>query len=216
MYTGIVTQRAAVSDVRPVAGSAAGAVRLSLALAAPLPTSVVGDSVAIDGCCLTIVSIRGSDVVFEAIPETLRKTTLGARKPGDRVNIEAPLRVGDALGGHLVQGHVDGVGTIRSIDRTGADVRLAIDLPDSLFGAVIAKGSVTVDGVSLTVGECDERSFSIYLIPHTLAVTGLGEKRAGDPVNLEADIVGRYVEQHVRRILGAGGRPGAAASESAP
>ena len=213
MYTGIVTQRAVVSDVRPVAGSAGGAVRLSLTLASPLAEALVGDSVAIDGCCLTIVSIHGNAVAFEAIPETLRKTTLGARRAGDRVNIEAPLRVGDALGGHLVQGHVDGVGTIRSIERNGADVRISIVLPPALFGAVIEKGSVTVDGVSLTVGECDERSFSIYLIPHTLAVTGLGEKKQGDAVNLEADVVGRYVEQHVRRILGASTRPGATASE---
>jgi len=210
MFTGIVTQRAVVSDVEPVAGSAAGALRLSLRLAAPIPGAVVGDSIALDGCCLTIVSIRGSDVAFEAIPETLRKTTLGARRGGDRVNVEAALKMGDALGGHLVQGHVDGVGVVSGAERTGGDVRMTIDLPPVLRGAVIPKGSVTVDGVSLTVGECDDRSFSIYLIPHTLDVTGLGEKRAGDAVNLEADVIGRYVEHHVRRVLAALGRAPAA------
>lgn len=213
MFTGIVTQRAVVSYVRPVEGSATGAVRLSLRLASPVAGAVVGDSVAVDGCCLTIVSLDGCDVAFEAIPETLRVTTLGTRKPGDRVNVEPALRLGDALGGHWVQGHVDGVGTLRAIDRAGGDVRMSIVLPTSLAGAVIAKGSVTVDGVSLTVGECDDRGFSVYLIPHTLAVTGLGEKRIGDGVNLEADVVGRYVEHHVRRILGASPHPGSAAPE---
>ncbi len=213
MFTGIVTQRAVVSDVGPVAGSAAGAIRLSLSLSTPIPGAVVGDSIALDGCCLTAVAIGGTDVSFEAIPETLRKTTLGARRKGDRVNVEAALKMGDALGGHLVQGHVDGVGVVRAVERAGGDVRMRIELPPVLHGAVIAKGSVTVDGVSLTVGECDDRSFSIYLIPHTLDVTGLGEKRVGESVNLEADVIGRYVEHHVRRVLGALGRPASTAEE---
>lgn len=216
MFTGIVTQRAAVSDVRPVEGSATGAVRLSFTLASPLAGAIVGDSVAIDGCCLTIVAVEGRAVAFEAIPETLRKTTLGALAPGDLVNVEPALRLGDALGGHWVQGHVDGVGVLRSIERTGADVRLSVTLPPTLHGATIPKGSVTIDGVSLTVGECDERAFSVYLIPHTLAVTGLGAKRVGDRVNLEADLLGRYVEHHVRRLLGAATRPGASTSENVP
>ena len=102
-----------------------------------------------------------------------------------------------------MQGHVDGVGTVVGVERTGDDVRLRIALPDAMRGATIAKGSVTVDGVSLTVGESDDASFTVYLIPHTLAATGLGEKRVGDPVNLEADVLGRYVEHHVRRVLSA-------------
>lgn len=213
MFTGIVTQRAEVSEVRPVPGSAVGALRLSLRLDSPLSAVAIGDSVSIDGCCLTVVATNGRDLSFEAIPETLRRTTLGALRAGDRVNVEPALRVGDALGGHLVQGHVDGVGTIRATERAGADVRLLIELPPALFGATLPKGSVAVDGVSLTVGECDERSLRVYLIPHTLAVTGLAEKGPGDPVNLEADVVGRYVEHHVRRILAGVPRSGATASE---
>jgi len=203
MFTGIVTQRARVTDVGPVAGSASGAVRIALELEAGVGDLRVGDSVALDGCCLTAVRVEGRALAFEAIPETLRKTTLGARRPGDLVNVEAALRVGDALGGHLVQGHVDGVGRVVAVDRHGGDVRMRIEVPDVLEGAALPKGSITVDGVSLTVGECDARWFHVYLIPHTLAVTGLGAKRAGDPVNLEADVVGRYVEHHVRRLLGA-------------
>lgn len=212
MFTGIVTQRATVTAVHPYVGGEAGSVRLRLALARPLGPLAVGDSVAVDGCCLTAVALSPSTVEFVAIPETLRKTTLGRLVPGDRVNLEGALRIGDALGGHLVQGHVDGVGTVDAVERTGADVRMRIRLPEGLEGATIAKGSVTVDGVSLTVGESSEAWFTVYLIPHTLEVTGLGDKRPGDVVNLEADVVGRYVEHHVRRALaslgcGPDGRP---------
>lgn len=201
MFTGIVTQRAAVVSVAPARGGEEGSMRLALALERPLGSLVVGDSVAIDGCCLTAVAVSAQAVEFVAIPETLRRTTLGRLRAGDRVNVEGALRIGDALGGHLVQGHVDGVGTVEAVERTGADVRMRIRLPEALHGATLEKGSVTVDGVSLTVGESGETWFAVYLIPHTLAVTGLGSKTPGDPVNLEADVVGRYVEHHVRRAL---------------
>ena len=201
MFTGIVTQRATVASVTPAHGGEAGSMRLSLSLERGLGPLSVGDSVAIDGCCLTAVGLSAASLEFVAIPETLRRTTLGRLRAGDRVNVEGALRIGDALGGHLVQGHVDGVGTIGAVETTGADVRMRIDLPEALHGATLAKGSITVDGVSLTVGESDETWFTVYLIPHTLAVTGLGDKRPGDAVNLEADVVGRYVEHHVRRAL---------------
>ncbi|MCC7140441.1 MAG: riboflavin synthase [Planctomycetes bacterium] len=201
MFTGIVTQRARVAEVAPSPSGAAGVVRITVELERAVPGTVVGDSLALDGCCLTVVALDGARVAFEAIPETLRKTTLSRRRAGDRVNLEAALKVGDALGGHLVQGHVDGVGVLREVARRGDDVRMVIGLPDTLRGATVPKGSVAVDGVSLTVGECAEDWFSVYLIPHTLDVTGLAEKRTGDPVNLEADVVGRYVEHHVRRWM---------------
>jgi riboflavin synthase len=204
MYTGIVTQRARVEGVRPAA-SDASTVRLDLRLEREVPDLRVGDSVALDGCCLTAVAVEGTRLSFDAIPETLRKSTLGDRRRGDVVNVETPLRAGDALGGHLVQGHVDGAGTVSSVERRGDDVRLVVSLPEALTGATVPKGSVAVDGVSLTVGECGDGWFSVYLIPHTLAVTGLGVKRPGDRVNLEADVIGRYVEHHVRRVLGRGG-----------
>jgi riboflavin synthase alpha subunit len=198
MFTGIITQRAVVSESR---AAAAGVVSLALDLERPLAGVAIGDSVAVDGVCLTVVGLNGRRVEFDAIPETMRKTTLGLRRTGDRVNVESAMRMGDPLGGHLVQGHVDGVGAVTAVERHGDDVRLVVSLPDALLGAAVSKGSITVDGVSLTVGECDEGWFSVYLIPHTLAVTGLSSKRVGDGVNVEADVVGRYVEHHVRRWM---------------
>jgi riboflavin synthase alpha subunit len=202
MFTGIVTQRATIRGVRPAPEGSPGTVRIVLGLERPLPGLATGDSVALDGCCLTAVRVSGDVVEFDAIPETMRRTTLGRRAPGDRVNVEAALRVGDPLGGHLVQGHVDGVGRVLAVERHGDDVRIRVGVPGALAGAAIPKGSVAVDGVSLTVGEAADDEFSVYLIPHTLAATGLGEKRAGDEVNLEADVIGRYVEHHVRRTMG--------------
>lgn len=204
MFTGIVTQRATIRRLDPARTGVPGTLRIVLGLERPIGGLAVGDSVALDGCCLTAVAVSADVLEFEAIPETLRKTTLGQRREGDRVNVETALRLGDALGGHLVQGHVDGVGRVRAIESRGDDVRLTITVPEALRGATIAKGSVSVDGVSLTVGESAEDAFSVYLIPHTLAVTGLGEKHVGDGVNLEADVIGRYVEHHVRRMMGRG------------
>jgi riboflavin synthase len=201
MFTGIVTQRAVVAEVVPAPGREAGVLRLAIDLEVPLAGTVVGDSVALDGCCLTVVALAGRRLAFDAIPETVRQTTLGRRRPGDRVNVEPALRSGDALGGHLVQGHVDGVGTVTGVERHGDDVRLTISLPRAVAGGAVRKGSICVDGVSLTVGECDEGWFSVYLIPHTLAVTGLGERRVGDPVNVEIDMLARYARRAPRPPL---------------
>jgi len=199
LFTGIVTQRARVVSVGASQGERPA--RLEVELERALRGLALGDSVALDGVCLTAAAIVGARVGFDVVPETLRKTTLGALRPGDRVNVEPALRSGDPLGGHLVQGHVDGVGTVEAVERTGPDVRLTVRLPEALRGSTIPKGSVAVDGVSLTVGESEEDRFSVYLVPHTLAATGLGEKKPSDPVNLEADVVGRWVEHHVRRTL---------------
>jgi len=202
MFTGIVTHRGRVEDVR--AGGPDGIVRLTLSCEPGLAELAVGDSVAVDGCCLTVTSLAGGRMAFDAIPETLRKTTLGGLRAGDRVNLEGALRTGDALGGHWVQGHVDGVGEVRAVERRDQDVRLVLAAPAGLRGDCLPKGSVTVDGVSLTVGEVwqedGEERFSVYLIPHTLDVTGLGGKRAGDRVNLEADVLGRWVRHHLERM----------------
>jgi riboflavin synthase alpha subunit len=204
MFTGIVTRRGRVLSVEPAGG---GGRRLRVRLDGDVPRLSVGDSLALDGACLTAARVLGAsagdgpEVEFDVVPETLRKTTLGDLRPDDRVNVEPALRAGDPLGGHLVQGHVDGVGRIREVERKGDDVRMTISLPRGLFGATIPKGSVAVDGVSLTVGESEEESFTVYLVPHTLAVTGLGRKQPGARVNLEADVVGRWVEHHVRRAL---------------
>jgi len=205
MFTGIVTHRGTIVSLEPQ--GADGVLRIRVQAEPAIEPLLVGDSVALDGCCLTVTALDAGAMSFDAIPETLRKTTLGDRRVGDTVNLESALRMGDALGGHWVQGHVDGVGVLRAIDVRGEDVRMAIGVPEALRGDVLPKGSVTVDGVSLTVGEVwqedGEERFSVYLIPHTLAVTGLGSKRVDERVNLEGDVVGRWVRHHLERL-----RPG--------
>jgi riboflavin synthase len=151
-----------------------------------------GDSVAVDGVCLTVLD--GSRLAFDVVPETLSRTTLGGLRPGDRVNIEPALRTGEPLGGHYVQGHVDGIGHVRS---TGDPVW--IDAAPELLRYCVEKGSITVDGVSLTVAAVDDAGFAVALIPHTLAETTLGELETGDPVNLETDVLAKYVEKLLPR-----------------
>ena len=154
-------------------------------------TAAEGDSVAVDGVCLTAVD--GSRLAFDVVDETLARTTLGALKPGDAVNLEPALCAGDPLGGHLVQGHVDGLGRVRS---TGEPVW--IDAPPELLRYSVEKGSIAVDGVSLTVAALDGEGFAVALVPHTLEVTTLGTLDAGESVNLEVDILAKYVERLLR------------------
>ncbi|HEY3920480.1 MAG TPA: riboflavin synthase [Gaiellaceae bacterium] len=155
-------------------------------------TAAEGDSVAVDGVCLT--AIDGSRLAFDVVGETLGRTTLGGLKPGDSVNLEPALRAGDPLGGHYVQGHVDGVGRVRS-----AGTEVWVDAPAELLRHVVIKGSITVDGVSLTVAALDDRGFGVALVPHTLAATTFGELQPGDAVNLETDVLAKYVERLVSR-----------------
>jgi riboflavin synthase len=207
VFTGIVAARGRIERVAARPG-ADGLLRLVVRPETDLGALVPGESVAVDGVCLTVALFEEGAPAFDVVPETLRRTTLGARRAGDRVNLERALRAGDALGGHWVQGHVEGVGTVGAVERRGDEVRLVVRLPDPLAGAVVPKGSVAIDGVSLTVGEVWAETgdgpggrFSVYLVPHTLSVTGLSEKRSGDPVNVEPDLLGRWVEHHLRRIL---------------
>jgi riboflavin synthase len=151
-------------------------------------TPAEGDSIAVAGVCLTAVD--GSRLAFDVVEETLRRTTLGALEVGDRVNLEPALRAGDPLGGHLVQGHVDGVGRVRAVGEL-----VWIDAPAELRRYFAEKGSVTVDGVSLTVAALDADGFAVALVPHTLEVTTLGALEPGDPVNLEVDVLAKYVER---------------------
>jgi riboflavin synthase len=155
--------------------------------------TAVGDSVAVDGCCLTVVAREGEALAFDAVPETLARTTLQDRRPGDRVNLELPLRPIDRLGGHFVQGHVDGVACVLSRRRDGSGERMRISLPDALRGQVVPKGSIAVDGVSLTVAAVGADGFEVALIPRTLETTTLGARREGDRVNVEGDILAKYV-----------------------
>ncbi|HEV2994063.1 MAG TPA: riboflavin synthase [Acidimicrobiia bacterium] len=191
MFTGIVEE---LGEVR-VAPDGAPA-HLVVAATTTLADATIGASLAVNGVCLTVVAHDATTVTFDVAPETLTRSTLGALRVGDPVNLERPVRLSDRLGGHLVQGHVDGVGTVaaRTPDGDGS-VRLTVDAPASLLRHVVEKGSVTVDGVSLTVTDVDDTSFVVALIPHTLAVTTLGSRPPGATVNLETDVVAKYVDR---------------------
>lgn len=194
MFTGIVERVARITRVEPVAGR----VELEIEAGDDLASEVrLGDSIAISGCCLTVVEIRGATLAFHAVPETLRRTSLGARKAGDEVNLERAMRADARLDGHIVQGHVDGTGAIRSVQREGADRLVRVDCPADLAVQIVPKGSVAVEGVSLTVVDPDEHGFSVALIPHTLAVTTLGRLEPGMAVNLELDVLGKYVFRYL-------------------
>ena len=191
MFTGIVEER---GRVRAVDGG-----RLVVECRTVGEDATVGDSVAVNGVCLTVVEAASGTLSFDLAPETLSRTTLSRLRPGDPVNLERPLTLATRLGGHLVQGHVDGIGTVRSIAGNGDAVRLRIAPPERLRPYVVEKGSVAVDGVSLTVATAGPDSFEVALVPHTLEVTTLGERRPGDEVNLEADVLAKYVEAATRR-----------------
>jgi riboflavin synthase alpha subunit len=150
-----------------------------------------GDSVSVDGICLTVTGREDGRLSFHVVPET----TARGKPFGSEVNLEPALRIGDPLGGHYVQGHVDGVGRVRSVDRDGDDVRMRIEAPPEILRYCIDKGSVTIDGVALTITALDEDSFEVALVPHTLEVTTLGSLQQGDEVNLETDVLAKYVER---------------------
>ena len=160
--------------------------------------AAVGDSVSVDGCCLTVTVVDGARLSFDAVPETLRRTTLGALAVGVPVNLEPALRAGDRMGGHWVQGHVDAVGVLASAEQEGEAVNMTFTAPEGVLRYVIEKGSICVNGISLTVTAFDEMGFSVSIIPHTLEVTNLGSIALGGSVNLESDLVGKYVERLLR------------------
>lgn len=163
--------------------------------------AVIGDSIAIHGVCLTVVDLRGERLSFDLSPETLARTNLGSLGPGDEVNLERPATLAGRLGGHLVQGHVDGVAEVIAVRPEGEDgVRLSVRLPRELLRHVVEKGSITLDGVSLTVAALDGDVIDIALIPHTLRATTLGSARENDRVNVEVDIVAKYVARNLEYL----------------
>lgn len=190
MFTGLIETIGRVLRVVPEAG----ATRLTIATDLPVASMRDGESVAVDGACLTVARRKANSFEAVAVAETLKRTTLGGLRVGEGVHLERSLAVGDRLGGHLVQGHVDAVGKVVALRRRGGDVRLTIALPAALRGLVARKGSIAVHGVSLTVCAVQSRRFEVALIPETLARTKLGGLRAGEGVNLEADIIARYLE----------------------
>ncbi|MFI4848486.1 riboflavin synthase [Gimesia chilikensis] len=198
MFTGLVEGQGTVQLLEKNGSS------IDLTLKIPeliLHEAQIGDSVAINGCCLTVVEIAENSLKFQAGAETLAKTNLGLLTVGDAVNLERPLAANGRLGGHFVQGHVDGVGSIKSIDRDGEWITMWFEVPEALALQMVPKGSVTVDGISLTIVGCEASSFSIALIPHTLEVTTLGQKQVGSIVNIETDILGKYVSKLVPLTL---------------
>jgi riboflavin synthase len=199
MFTGIVEEAGVVRAIRPSAKS------IELVIQAHRCARGLkrGDSVAVNGCCLTAVKLtsrgRGKFVQFDLLRETWERTNLQHARSGTLVNLELPLRADGRFDGHFVTGHVDAVGKIVRWERAGRDHLLEISAPAEVMRYVVPKGSIAVDGISLTVGRVTTKSFGIWIIPHTLKVTALRERQVGDAVNLEADILGKHVEQFVRR-----------------
>jgi len=194
VFTGLVQSLAAV---RHIVSEGPG-VRLAVADASIAERSRVGDSIAINGCCLTVVELDGGLMWFQAGPETLERTNLGQLAMGARVNLESSLRMGDAIGGHLVTGHIDGLGRVASRHEDGEWCTMWFDAPAGLLKQMASKGSICVDGVSLTLVDVTDEQFSVALIPHTLSVTTLGDRRLGEEVNLETDLLAKYVERQLK------------------
>lgn len=164
----------------------------------------IGASIAVNGACLTVTEAGAGQLAFDAVRETLDRTALGDLRPGARVNLERALRADGRLDGHIVQGHVDGTGRVRALERHGDDVRLVVECAPELAKQLVPKGSIAVDGVSLTLVDVSDTGFDVALIPHTLAETNLADRRPGDRVNLEADVLGKYVLRYLERVLGDG------------
>jgi riboflavin synthase len=196
VFTGIVERVARITSLETVAGR----VELEVEVGGEIAREVkLGDSVALSGTCLTVIAVRGDRLAFQVVPESLRMTSLGNRKAGGALNLERAMRADARLDGHIVQGHVDGVGTVREVRADGDDRLVRIDCARELAVQVVPKGSIAVEGVSLTAVDPDERGFSVALIPHTRAVTTLGSLERDQVVNLELDVLGKYVFQYLAR-----------------
>jgi len=192
MFTGLVEETGEVVSLETTQG---GGVRLWLYAPLIAPSAALGDSVAVNGCCLTVSGKDGARLQFDLLQETLARTSLGGAHAGSLVNLERALSAGARFGGHFVQGHIDGTAEILRIEPSGADLRLQIALPVEGAGYLVAKGSIAVDGISLTVAELAKDSFTLWIIPHTREVTNLRTRKAGDRVNLEYDLLAKYVER---------------------
>jgi riboflavin synthase len=195
VFTGIVRER---GNVVSIDGDGEG-LRLSIAAPEAAGQAGIGDSISISGVCLTVVSVENGTLDFDAVAETLRRSSLGRLQTGDTVNVEPALRAGEPLGGHYVQGHVDGVGRVRAVEPEGESVRMIFEAPSEVLRYCVEKGSIAVEGVSLTITDVTEETFGVALVPHTLAETTLGRLGPGDEVNLEADVLAKYVERLVAR-----------------
>ncbi len=191
MFTGIVRELGTVEAIE----QGGGLVRLGVRAPDTAERTEVGDSVSVNGVCLTAIAVGEGVIGFDAVPETLRRSSLGRLEPGASVNVEPALRAGDPLGGHIVQGHVDGVGRVRRADDEG----LEIEAPEEILRYCVEKGSITVEGVSLTIASLGDQTFGVALVPHTREVTTLGTAAEGDELNLEVDVLAKHVERLLPR-----------------
>jgi riboflavin synthase len=191
VFTGIIRELGRVESLN---GESAG---IRLRVVAPVTASLTaaGDSVSVSGVCLTAVDVEGGVLAFDAVPETLRRSSLSRLTEGGSVNVEPAVRAGEPLGGHLVQGHVDGIGRVLRLEPEGDGARLTVAVPQELLRYIVEKGSITVEGVSLTIAALAPDSFEIALVPHTLQATTLGSLARDDEVNLEVDVLAKYVER---------------------
>ena len=189
MFTGLIETFGSVASLK----NAGNGVTLSIKPLSEFDVNL-GDSVSVNGVCLTVTRHNG-DILFDVSPETLRSTNLGELKIGDKINLERALKLSDRLGGHIVTGHVDGIGTIRDKKPAGEYTFYLFEAPAEILKYIVKKGSIAIDGISLTVVDVDHRSFSVAIIPHTFSATSIGSKAVGDRVNLETDIIGKYVEK---------------------
>ena len=193
MFTGIIEGLGTITELRQ---SGQGK-RLALEADFLLSHTKIGDSISVSGACLTVVAIEGKCIKVDVSPETLARTTLGRSKIGDRVNLERALRLSDRIDGHLVSGHIDGMGTLKHKKTTGNAIFITIGVPESLSRYMIKKGSVAVDGISLTINNLGLDGFDVSIIPHTAKLTTIGFNKVGDLVNIETDMIGKYVERFV-------------------
>ncbi len=192
MFTGIIE---GLGTIRGVSAASGQGKRFTIAADFSLAGTKIGDSIAVSGACLTAVSIDDRTFTADVSPETLSRSTFGRTRTGERVNLERALRLSDRLDGHLVSGHIDGVGAIRSRTPAGNAILVAIDAPPAIARYAIEKGSAAVDGISLTINRCGADFIEVSIIPHTASLTTVGLKKIGDAVNLEADMIGKYVEK---------------------
>ncbi|RLC12377.1 MAG: riboflavin synthase [Deltaproteobacteria bacterium] len=198
MFTGIVEGLGTVKSVV----RRQGGLRIAVRAGFPLDNLCIGDSICVSGACLTVVHFSNNTFDVDIAPETLSRTTLGRLSVGDLVNLERALRLGERLGGHLVTGHVDGIGTVRARRPAGNAILFTFVASEELSRYIIQKGSVAVDGISLTVNACHQAAFDVSIVPHTLNTTTMGFKKPGDRVNIETDIVGKYVERFTQAFAG--------------
>lgn len=204
MFTGIIEGLGKVT----AASRTGGGVSMEIQAEFPLDKVKIGDSIAVNGTCLTVVDLKKNAFRVDVSPETLDKSTLGKAKVSDRVNLEQALRLGDRLGGHLVSGHIDGIGMVKAKQPMGNAILFSFDVPADMSRYIISKGSIAVDGISLTVNTCDQSSFQVSVIPHTAKATNLGFRKVGDMVNIETDMVGKYIERLTQKVSPQSSRAG--------